>query len=58
MIPTWIDLRVLFTGESYDESDCVSSKLPTGDQAPEQRKRDEMRYALAESWELFKAGGK
>jgi len=58
VIPTWIDLRVLFGSEAYDEGGCVSCEPPTCEQAAEQRKRDEMRHALAESWELFKKGGK
>jgi hypothetical protein len=51
VVPAWIQLRVLFGGEMYDE------KLEgAGTTAVEQAKRDELRHALTEAWELFKKG--
>jgi hypothetical protein len=52
-IPTWINLRVLFGGESYN------TKLsgPVGAMG-EQAKRDELRHALVEAWESLKKGGR
>jgi hypothetical protein len=55
-IPTWINLRVLFTGEGYDEK--FSSVATTVEEVTEQAGRDELRHALVEAWELFKKGGR
>jgi hypothetical protein len=52
-IPSWINLRVLFHGESYDETLKGASVAVT-----EQVKRDELRNALVQAWELFKKGGR
>lgn len=62
IVPTWVDLRVLFSGESYDEKLGVdfscSDLYGNGDVTPEQAKRAELKNALQETWELFKKGGK
>ncbi|CAO2651267.1 Nn.00g095640.m01.CDS01 [Neocucurbitaria sp. VM-36] len=60
VIPTWMDLRVLFNGESYDENLCAphDSTNATGDKVIEQTKRAELKHGLVEAWELFKKGGK
>jgi hypothetical protein len=54
VIPTCINLCVLFGGESYDEklnsANTVVGK--TAEQA-EQTERDKLRSALIETWELF-----
>lgn len=52
-IPRWINLRVLFHGECYDEVLNGASMIVT-----EQAKRDELRSALHQAWELFKKGGR
>jgi hypothetical protein len=50
-IPTWINLRVLFGGEAYD------AKLNGGSTTvAEQAKRNDLRLALTEVWEMFKKG--
>lgn len=61
-IPTWINLRVLFSGEAYDTNshaptDTISIPAPESIRN-ERTKRDELRSALPETWELFKKGGK
>jgi hypothetical protein len=55
-VPTWINLRVLFGGESYDEK--IKSVGTTVEQVTEQAAREELRNALVEAWELFKKGGR
>ncbi|KAF1917051.1 hypothetical protein BDU57DRAFT_587875 [Ampelomyces quisqualis] len=55
-IPAWINLRVLFGGESYDQDLRGNAVTTTGIAA--QPKRDELRNALVEAWELFKKGGR
>ncbi|KAF1832144.1 hypothetical protein BDW02DRAFT_581514 [Decorospora gaudefroyi] len=57
VVPTWMNLRVLFSGESYDEEVPGSGNALAG-AAVEQAKRNELRQALVETWELFKKGGK
>jgi hypothetical protein len=52
-IPNWINLRVLFHGESYDQT--LNGASPT---VTEQAKRDELRNALVQAWELFKKGAR
>ncbi|KAF2636519.1 hypothetical protein P280DRAFT_409207, partial [Massarina eburnea CBS 473.64] len=53
-IPTWIDLRVLFDGDRYDEIG--------GDTAEEEEKeevaRTDMKRGLPEAFELFKKGSR
>lgn len=62
VVPTWIDLRVLFSGEAYDEEYVGDSgevcTVITEKEALEQGKRGDLRHALVEAWELFKKGGK
>jgi hypothetical protein len=54
IIPTWMHLRILFSGEAYEDS--VGAVADVGD---EQRvKQDETRQALTEAWESFKKVGK
>jgi hypothetical protein len=55
-VPTWMNLQVLFSGESYDEK--VKEFDSAVGQAPEQAKQHELRYALVEACELFKKGGR
>jgi hypothetical protein len=55
-VPTWMNLRVLVSGESYDEK-VKGVDMGVG-QAVEQVKRDELRHGLVEAWELFKKGGR
>lgn len=61
-IPTCLDLRVLFSGETYSGSSTVlvntADNIMTNSVEVEQAKREELRSALVESWELFKKGGK
>jgi hypothetical protein len=52
-IPTWINLRVLFHGESYDQTLKCASPTVT-----KWAKRDELRDGLVQAWELFKKGGR
>lgn len=58
-IPIWINLRVLFSGERYDENLCISSdNVGANDyKAAEQIKREELKHALVETWALFKKDG-
>jgi hypothetical protein len=62
VVPTWMNFRVLFTGESYDEKLCATNNTANAntniDEIAEQAKRDELRQALVETWELFKKGAK
>ncbi|KAI4666803.1 uncharacterized protein J4E79_002843 [Alternaria viburni] len=54
VVPVWMNLSVLFSGEAYDGNMCA-----VGDIGDEQRaKQDETRQGLVEAWELFKKGGK
>jgi len=60
-IPAWIDLRVLFSGDAYMGNslaplDTIGVAV-TESMRIEQVKREELRSALVESWELFKKGG-
>lgn len=61
-IATWIDLRVLFAGETYADtsrgSGDVAGIAMTGCMQNEWDKREELRNALVQAWELFKKGGK
>jgi hypothetical protein len=61
-IPVWIDLRVLFSGESYvgnspAPGDTLSIAVPSA-MANEHAARDELRRGLTETFELFKRGGR
>ncbi|KAF1851716.1 uncharacterized protein K460DRAFT_254509, partial [Cucurbitaria berberidis CBS 394.84] len=60
LIPTWINLRVLFGGESYDEKFYTPPNIANAPDSElvEHTKRDELKRALVEAWELFKKGGK
>jgi hypothetical protein len=51
VVPTWMNLRVLFSGEAYDG-------MVGGGEGAEKLMRDELRQGLVETWELFKKGGK
>jgi hypothetical protein len=56
-VPMWINLCIMFTDEKYDDmlqGRNVSNAMSTG----EHSKRDELRRALVEAWELFKKGGR
>ncbi|KAI4926629.1 hypothetical protein J4E85_006923 [Alternaria conjuncta] len=54
IVPVWMNLRVLFSGEAYD-----GSLAAVGDTGDEQRaKQDETKQGLVEAWELFKKGRK
>ena len=53
IVPTWMNLRVLFSGERYDER--MDTVVDVGD--AQQVKQDEMRQGLTEAWELFKKRG-
>ena len=56
-MPTWINLCIMFTGEKYDDmlhGREVSNSMSTGEPA----KREELRPALVEAWELFKNGSR
>jgi hypothetical protein len=55
-VPTWMNLQVLFSGETYDEK--VKDFDSAVGHASEQAKQDELRHALVEAWELFKKGGR
>lgn len=58
IIPVWIDLSVLFSGEVYEERLCLAKNdagtLDVSDAT--KVKRDELRQGLVEAWELFKKG--
>ncbi|KAJ4381133.1 hypothetical protein N0V86_003480 [Didymella sp. IMI 355093] len=61
-IPAWIDLRVLFSGESYVGSspapvDTIGVAVASTVKS-EQVQRDELKRALTETFELFKKSGK
>lgn len=61
-IPTWITLRVLFRGEAYDGGSGALTGVigiaMTDNMTSERAKREELRSALVETWELFKKGSK
>ncbi|KAF3048189.1 ATP synthase F0 subcomplex subunit OSCP atp5 [Didymella heteroderae] len=61
-IPAWIDLRVLFSGESYVGRSPVplntTGVAVTSSMNSEQVKKGELRHALVEAFELFKKGAK
>lgn len=63
-IPVWIDLRVLFAGEEYascwshGDTDVGGTTATTSSARDELVKREELRSALGQAWELFKRGGK
>ena len=52
-MPEWIVLKVLFGGEAYGEKSRAAGSTTAG-----QAKRDELRTALVEAWEMFKRGGR
>ena len=54
IVPVWMNLRVLFSGEAYDDS--VAAVGDTGDE--QRAKQDETKQGLVEAWELFKKDGK
>jgi hypothetical protein len=56
MVPTWIDLRVLFAGEAYDEK--LRNGVCVVNGTTDQDKRENLRAAMVEAWELFKKGGR
>jgi hypothetical protein len=56
MVPTWIDLRVLFAGEAYDEK--LRNGVCVVNGTTDQDKREDLRAAMVEAWELFKKGGR
>jgi hypothetical protein len=53
IVPAWMNLRVLFSGEGYDER--MVAVVDVGD--VQQVKQDEIRQGLTEAWELFKKRG-
>lgn len=61
-IPTWVNLRVLFSGEPYASNFCdamnINCVAMNGKMKNELAKREGIRNALVETWELFKKGGK
>lgn len=57
-IPTWIDLRVLFAEEAYDDTFFHNAAPPSENDALERKRREVLRSGLVETWELFKRGGK
>jgi hypothetical protein len=58
VVPLWMNLCVLFSGESYDGDTSAGAAASAGAEAVERAKRDELRRGLVETWELFKKGGK
>ncbi|KAF1963055.1 hypothetical protein CC80DRAFT_565767, partial [Byssothecium circinans] len=60
VVPVWIDLRVLFDGDRYDEMlDPVDQVLThAGGNADENTSRMVLKRGLAEAFELFKKGGR
>ncbi|KAF1929208.1 uncharacterized protein M421DRAFT_390023 [Didymella exigua CBS 183.55] len=61
-IPTCLNLRVLFSGKTYDGSSGALTEFTgisiTDSTKIEQSKHEELRNALVESWELLKKGGR
>ncbi|KAF7570834.1 hypothetical protein PtrCC142_001810 [Pyrenophora tritici-repentis] len=53
IVPAWMNLRILFDGESYTAR-VVGHEV----KAAEQVKREELTQGMMESWELFRKGGK
>ena len=53
VVPVWMNLRVLFDGESYVEGAGGGAVEGT-----DLVKRRELRQGMVEAWELFKKGGK
>ena len=53
-VPAWMNLRILFSGEGYDER--MGTVADVGD--VQRVKQDEMRQGLTEAWELFKKRAK
>jgi hypothetical protein len=53
VVPTWMNLRVLFSGEGYDDS----MGAVTDGGAMQQAKQHETRQGLTEAWESFRKGG-
>jgi hypothetical protein len=51
VVPTWMNLRVLFSGEAYDG-------MVGGGEEAEKVMREQLRQGLVETWQLFKKGGK
>ncbi|KAF2850947.1 hypothetical protein T440DRAFT_366209, partial [Plenodomus tracheiphilus IPT5] len=58
MVPTWINLRVLFSGEAYIGASRGSNADLITELMAEQLRREEVKHALVETWELFKKGSK
>jgi hypothetical protein len=57
VMPDWIVLRVLFGGEVYDGKIRIAGSTIAGTSvSAEQAKRDELKTALVEAWEMFKRG--
>jgi hypothetical protein len=54
VVPTWMDLRVLFSGEAYDES--MGGVTEGGD--AQRMEQDETRRGLTEAWDSFRKSGK
>ncbi|KAG9185306.1 hypothetical protein G6011_07850 [Alternaria panax] len=54
VVPIWMNLGVLFSGEGY--SDSLGAVTDVGD--VQRAKQDETRQGLTEAWESFKKGGK
>lgn len=61
-IPTCLNLRVLFSGETYDGNSSALTNTTgiamTDSIKVERVKREELRSALVETWGLFKNGGR
>ncbi|KAI8934844.1 hypothetical protein NX059_008523 [Plenodomus lindquistii] len=57
VIPTWINLRVLFSGEAYSEATHAIVGGLTEERLAEHLRRNDVKHALVEAWELFKKGG-
>jgi hypothetical protein len=58
LVPVWVDLRVLFSGEAYGFSVNDNVVAVMSGMRDEREKQEELRRGLVESWELFKKGGK
>jgi len=56
-IPAWINLRVMFSGESYYEK-LLGSSNGTGTTTDESGKREELRGALIMAWDMCKKSGR